>query len=99
MLVNVASVMISINPLNHSVLGYPNLSRIGHPVQGQRAGFFPDCFALRRNQGLNESVLVIMQCCRSLAGSGLLMMIFGGQILAYTLFRSDFVHPADLQDF
>ncbi|XP_057209601.1 transmembrane protein 244 isoform X1 [Triplophysa rosa] len=32
-------------------------------------------------------------------GSGLLMMIFGGQLLAYRLFRNHFVHPADLQDF
>uniref|UniRef100_A0A8C2AAX8 Transmembrane protein 244-like n=1 Tax=Cyprinus carpio TaxID=7962 RepID=A0A8C2AAX8_CYPCA len=31
-------------------------------------------------------------------GSGLLMMIFGGQLLAYRLFRSNFVHPADLQN-
>ncbi|XP_076872710.1 putative transmembrane protein 244 isoform X2 [Brachyhypopomus gauderio] len=32
-------------------------------------------------------------------GSGLVMMIFGGQLLAYRLFRSNFVHPSDLQDF
>ncbi|XP_060769648.1 transmembrane protein 244 isoform X2 [Neoarius graeffei] len=32
-------------------------------------------------------------------GSGLLMMIFGGQILAYHLFRNNFVHPEDLQNF
>ncbi|XP_016295282.1 putative transmembrane protein 244 [Sinocyclocheilus anshuiensis] len=32
-------------------------------------------------------------------GSGLLMMIFGGQLLAYRLFRSNSVHPADLQNF
>uniref|UniRef100_A0A672MAT0 Transmembrane protein 244-like n=1 Tax=Sinocyclocheilus grahami TaxID=75366 RepID=A0A672MAT0_SINGR len=31
-------------------------------------------------------------------GSGLLMLIFGGQLLAYRLFRSNFVHPADLQN-
>ncbi|XP_037099896.1 transmembrane protein 244 isoform X1 [Syngnathus acus] len=33
------------------------------------------------------------------AGSGLVMMIFGGQALAYKLFRSNFVHPAELQNF
>ncbi|XP_056120859.1 transmembrane protein 244 [Rhinichthys klamathensis goyatoka] len=32
-------------------------------------------------------------------GSGLLMMIFGGQLMAYRLFRNNFVHPADLQNF
>ncbi|XP_028858411.1 putative transmembrane protein 244 isoform X2 [Denticeps clupeoides] len=35
----------------------------------------------------------------TVAGSGLVMMIFGGQLLAYRLFRSNFVHPTDLQDF
>ncbi|KAM8725727.1 putative transmembrane protein 244 isoform 3-T3 [Acanthopagrus schlegelii] len=32
-------------------------------------------------------------------GSGLVMMIFGGQLLAYKLFRSNFVYPAELQNF
>ncbi|XP_072559279.1 putative transmembrane protein 244 [Paramormyrops kingsleyae] len=32
-------------------------------------------------------------------GSGLLMMICTGQLLAYRLLRSNFVHPADLQNF
>ncbi|GAA6072796.1 transmembrane protein 244 [Tachysurus ichikawai] len=32
-------------------------------------------------------------------GSGLVMMIFGGQILAYHLYWKNFVHPADLQNF
>ncbi|XP_062857855.1 transmembrane protein 244 [Trichomycterus rosablanca] len=32
-------------------------------------------------------------------GSGLVIMIFGGQLLAYHLFRNNFVHPADLQNF
>ncbi|XP_067098413.1 transmembrane protein 244 [Osmerus mordax] len=32
-------------------------------------------------------------------GSGLVMMIFGGQLLAYKLFRNNFVYPADLQNF
>ncbi|TRY59134.1 hypothetical protein DNTS_032391 [Danionella cerebrum] len=32
-------------------------------------------------------------------GSGLLMMILCGQLLAHRLFRSSFVHPADLQNF
>uniref|UniRef100_A0A671QEW1 Uncharacterized protein n=1 Tax=Sinocyclocheilus anshuiensis TaxID=1608454 RepID=A0A671QEW1_9TELE len=31
-------------------------------------------------------------------GSGLLILIFGWQLLAYRLFRSNFVHPADLQN-
>ncbi|XP_074541703.1 putative transmembrane protein 244 isoform X2 [Halichoeres trimaculatus] len=31
--------------------------------------------------------------------SGLVMMIFGGQLLAYKLFRSNFVYPTDLQNF
>ncbi|XP_018597963.1 putative transmembrane protein 244 [Scleropages formosus] len=35
----------------------------------------------------------------SAIGSGLLMMIFGGQLLAYRLFRNNFVHPTDLQNF
>lgn len=33
------------------------------------------------------------------AGSGLVMMIFGGQLLAYKLFRTNFVYPAELQNF
>lgn len=33
------------------------------------------------------------------AGSGLVMMIFGGQLVAYKLFRSNFVYPAELQNF
>ncbi|XP_032399568.1 putative transmembrane protein 244 isoform X2 [Etheostoma spectabile] len=32
-------------------------------------------------------------------GSGLVMMIFGGQLMAYKLFRSNFVYPAELQNF
>ncbi|XP_053498061.1 transmembrane protein 244 isoform X2 [Ictalurus furcatus] len=32
-------------------------------------------------------------------GSGLVMMILGGQLLARHLFRNHFVHPADLQNF
>ncbi|XP_035851182.1 transmembrane protein 244 [Sander lucioperca] len=32
-------------------------------------------------------------------GSGLVMMIFGGQLVAYKLFRSNFVYPAELQNF
>ncbi|KAG7461009.1 hypothetical protein MATL_G00205090 [Megalops atlanticus] len=32
-------------------------------------------------------------------GCGLLMMIFGGQLLAYRLFRNNFVYPAELQNF
>ncbi|XP_035279110.1 transmembrane protein 244 isoform X2 [Anguilla rostrata] len=32
-------------------------------------------------------------------GCGLLMMIFGGQLLAYKLFRNNFVYPAELQNF
>ncbi|XP_032441730.1 putative transmembrane protein 244 isoform X2 [Xiphophorus hellerii] len=32
-------------------------------------------------------------------GSGLVMMIFGGQLLAYKLFRNNFVYPAELQNF
>ncbi|KAL7889052.1 hypothetical protein AOLI_G00040260 [Acnodon oligacanthus] len=32
-------------------------------------------------------------------GSGLAMMISGGQLLAYRLFRNNFVHPEDLQNF
>nr|XP_020459259.1 transmembrane protein 244 isoform X1 [Monopterus albus] len=32
-------------------------------------------------------------------GSGLVMMIFGGQLLAYKFFRSNFVYPAELQNF
>ncbi|XP_060739548.1 putative transmembrane protein 244 [Tachysurus vachellii] len=32
-------------------------------------------------------------------GSGLVMMIFGGQILSYHLYWKNFVHPADLQNF
>ncbi|KAM6964874.1 putative transmembrane protein 244 [Aplochiton taeniatus] len=32
-------------------------------------------------------------------GSGLVMMIMGGQSLAYKLFRNNLVYPADLQDF
>ncbi|XP_061668758.1 transmembrane protein 244 [Syngnathoides biaculeatus] len=32
-------------------------------------------------------------------GSGLVMMIFGGQVLAYKLFRNNFVTPAELQNF
>ncbi|XP_037393286.1 transmembrane protein 244 isoform X2 [Pygocentrus nattereri] len=35
----------------------------------------------------------------TVAGSGLAMMIFGGQLLAYRLFRNNFVHPEDLQNF
>ncbi|KAM9778120.1 transmembrane protein 244 isoform X3 [Syngnathus typhle] len=33
------------------------------------------------------------------AGLGLVMMIFGGQALAYKVFRSNFVYPAELQNF
>ncbi|KAK6295150.1 hypothetical protein J4Q44_G00343760 [Coregonus suidteri] len=32
-------------------------------------------------------------------GSGLVMMIFGGQLLAYKLFRNNFVYPDELQNF
>ncbi|XP_076021497.1 putative transmembrane protein 244 [Genypterus blacodes] len=32
-------------------------------------------------------------------GSGLAMMIFGGQLLAYKLFSNNFVYPAELQNF
>ncbi|XP_074471717.1 putative transmembrane protein 244 isoform X2 [Sebastes fasciatus] len=32
-------------------------------------------------------------------GSGLVMMIFGGQLMAHKLFRSNFVYPAELQNF
>ncbi|KAM9495218.1 putative transmembrane protein 244 [Clarias gariepinus] len=32
-------------------------------------------------------------------GAGLVMMIFSGQFLAYHLFRNNFVHPEDLQNF
>lgn len=35
----------------------------------------------------------------SFVGSGLVMMILGGQILAYRLFRNNYVYPADLQNF
>lgn len=42
---------------------------------------------------------VMMMFMFSVTGSGLLMMIFGGQLLAYRLFRNNFVHPADLENF
>lgn len=32
-------------------------------------------------------------------GTGLVMMIFGGQLMAYKFFRSNFVYPAELQNF
>ncbi|KAF7657687.1 hypothetical protein LDENG_00023320 [Lucifuga dentata] len=32
-------------------------------------------------------------------GSGLAMMLFGGQLLAYKLFNNNFVYPAELQNF
>ncbi|KAG9347474.1 hypothetical protein JZ751_005041 [Albula glossodonta] len=35
----------------------------------------------------------------TIGGCGLLMMIFGGQLLAYKLFRNNFVYPAELQNF
>eukprot|EP00064_Thunnus_orientalis_P019389 superscaffoldBa00004832_g19507 len=43
--------------------------------------------------------VTLLHVAMTVAGSGLVMMIFGGQLLAYKLFRSNFVYPAELQNF
>ncbi|XP_033504185.1 putative transmembrane protein 244 isoform X2 [Epinephelus lanceolatus] len=43
--------------------------------------------------------VTLLHVAMTVAGSGLVMMIFGGQLMAYKLFRSNFVYPAELQNF
>lgn len=48
---------------------------------------------------MNHSASFQYSHLRPRLGSGLVMMIFGGQILAYKLFRSNFISPTELQNF
>ncbi|XP_029281373.1 putative transmembrane protein 244 isoform X2 [Cottoperca gobio] len=43
--------------------------------------------------------VTLLHIAMTVAGSGLVMMIFAGQLMAYKLFRSNFVYPAELQNF
>ncbi|TKS76028.1 Transmembrane protein 244 [Collichthys lucidus] len=43
--------------------------------------------------------VTLLHVAMTVAGSGLVLMIFGGQLMAYKLFRSNFVYPTELQNF
>ncbi|XP_042075036.1 transmembrane protein 244 isoform X2 [Haplochromis burtoni] len=43
--------------------------------------------------------VTLLHIAMTVAGTGLVMMIFGGQLMAYKFFRSNFVYPAELQNF